>query len=265
MDPDTGEKGGACEAVRIVFAGAYPLISVFGGKLTTYRHLGEDVLDRLMHRLGRQAPAWTAHAVLPGGDFPPGGPEAYARELAARHPYLPEALRHRYLRTYGTRTESLLGEARSLEELGRDCGDGLYAAEVRYLMRPLRQNSCRPDVILNLGVIRMDDGSVRRSIQEQSGGEVAPSSLRADGGLMRNAFVCQFLADMLDRPLEIPRNTEITAWGAACLAGLEAGVFRDLDSLAATWEAGRRYRPQLDAELRERYYQGWQQALAMGL
>ncbi|HRQ61068.1 MAG TPA: glycerol kinase GlpK, partial [Alphaproteobacteria bacterium] len=95
---------------------------------------------------------------------------------------------------------------------------------------------------------------------EADGGH-SPAVIRADGGLVANNFVCQFLADMLGKPVEIPRITEATAWGAACLAGLQAGVFKDLNDISARWQLARRYDPAMKPEEREALYAGWKNAV----
>ncbi len=89
-----------------------------------------------------------------------------------------------------------------------------------------------------------------------------PGTLRADGGLVANKFVCQFVADILDRPLEVPGVIETTAWGAACLAALSCGAFAGLDTVAARWSRARRYEPALPAPQREALYSGWKAAVA---
>ncbi len=126
FDLDTGTAGGAG-------AGA-PLISVFGGKITTYRKLAEHALDKLLPFLGTTGPAWTERAALPGGDMPGADFDAFLAELEAARPWLPEALARRLARAYGTRVEALLGFARGLGDLGADLGGGLTEAEVDYLM-----------------------------------------------------------------------------------------------------------------------------------
>lgn len=87
--------------------------------------------------------------------------------------------------------------------------------------------------------------------------------LRADGGLAANGFVCQFLSDMIARPVEIPRVAETTAWGAACLAGLHSGVFNSFDDIAACWQAGRKYKPLMKSKQRQSLYKGWRDAVGM--
>ena len=84
-----------------------------------------------------------------------------------------------------------------------------------------------------------------------------PKIIRADGGLVANRFMAQFLADMLDRPVEIPQTAETTAFGAACLAGLEAGIYGGLDEISAIWSRDRRHDPSMTPERREALYAGW--------
>lgn len=90
----------------------------------------------------------------------------------------------------------------------------------------------------------------------------SPSVIRADGGLVANGFVCQFIADMLDRPLEIPEVAETTALGAAYLAGLQAGVYDGLETLRTAWAMARRYEPAMDPSRRAALYEGWKGAVA---
>ncbi len=92
---------------------------------------------------------------------------------------------------------------------------------------------------------------------------IKPDVIRVDGGLVQNGFVCQFLADILDVHIEVPAMHEATAWGAACLAGLFAGVFVDLDDVSQFWVSKNLYKPQMHEDEREKLYQGWQEALRM--
>jgi len=85
--------------------------------------------------------------------------------------------------------------------------------------------------------------------------------LRIDGGMAKNAFVCQFLADMLDRIVEVPEITESTAWGAAALAGLQTGLFDGLDQISKNWVCARRYNPQMSENKRQKLYDGWKHAV----
>lgn len=111
-----------------------PLLNVFGGKITTYRRLAEQAVDRLASSLGNRAGAWTASGeVLPGGDFR--DPEALADALCGSRPWLPPAMAQRLVRHYGTLASQLLGSAASLDDLGTHFGADLYQAELDYLMR----------------------------------------------------------------------------------------------------------------------------------
>ncbi len=114
--------------------GAAPILSVFGGKITTYRRLAEHALAKLQPRFPAMGPAWTARVALPGGDIPDADFDRFLAGFQARHPWLPEALARRYARAYGTRAERMLGGAASLEDLGPHLGDDLYAREVDYLV-----------------------------------------------------------------------------------------------------------------------------------
>jgi glycerol-3-phosphate dehydrogenase len=111
-----------------------PLLSVFGGKLTTYRRLAEEALDLLAQSLPKMKTAWTANAPLPGGDIPNADFEVFLADFRRSAPWLPEALARRYARAYGTRVDRLLSGARSLSELGEDLGGGVYGAEIDYLL-----------------------------------------------------------------------------------------------------------------------------------
>ncbi|CAN7499829.1 glycerol-3-phosphate dehydrogenase [Trinickia sp. LjRoot230] len=113
--------------------GEAPLLSVFGGKITTFRKLAEEALDLLDAALGRQAHAWTAQVPLPGGDIAGARFEPFAARFAGEHPWLPAELARRYARAYGTRATRVIGGARSLAELGPTLAPGLYEQELRYL------------------------------------------------------------------------------------------------------------------------------------
>jgi glycerol-3-phosphate dehydrogenase len=112
-----------------------PLLSVYGGKITTYRKLAEDVIDLLAPHLGRAGKAWTAHATLPGGDMPRADFAAFLAQVARQYPWLPERMRYRYARAYGTRIDRVLNGSKRLADLGEEILAGLYAAEVEHLRR----------------------------------------------------------------------------------------------------------------------------------
>ncbi len=92
-------------------------------------------------------------------------------------------------------------------------------------------------------------------------GAEAPSALRVDGGLSVNGWAMQFLSDILALPVERPEVTETTALGAAYLAGLQAGLYADTDTVGAKWRRAARFEPRLDAATRERRYAGWLDAV----
>jgi glycerol-3-phosphate dehydrogenase len=116
-------------------AGQAPIINAFGGKITTYRRLSESMLEKIEEFLGKRGKPWTASAPLPGGDFPQTGFDALVKSLTVAYPFLDARLARRLARLYGTCAQKLLGDARSLADLGRDFGADLYEAEVRYLAR----------------------------------------------------------------------------------------------------------------------------------
>jgi glycerol-3-phosphate dehydrogenase len=117
---------------------ASPLLSVWGGKITTFRKLAEEAADGLVQRLGDQRPAWTAPALLPGGDLsawigPPQRPDLdiqrFIAELGRRHPTLPAPLLRRWARCYGSLVDRLLASG----PLGAEVAPGLFEGELRYL------------------------------------------------------------------------------------------------------------------------------------
>jgi len=110
-----------------------PLLSIFGGKITTYRRLAEAATDSILNELQGRHPAWTSSAALPGGDIPEGDIARFARDIAGRWPFLPEATCSRLARAYGTCVEQVLGQSRSMGDLGEHFGAGLTEAEVEYL------------------------------------------------------------------------------------------------------------------------------------
>ncbi|MGB5131697.1 MAG: glycerol-3-phosphate dehydrogenase [Steroidobacteraceae bacterium] len=112
-----------------------PVLSVFGGKITTYRRLAELALDKLESHLGPLAPGWTLSAPLPGGDIPGGDVNAFADELTRRWPFLDQPQARRLAHAYGTRAARLLDGVDSRELLGEEFGGGMTRVEVDYLVR----------------------------------------------------------------------------------------------------------------------------------
>ncbi len=114
-------------------AGA-PLLSVFGGKITTYRRLSEQAMKRLRPTFPQMGKAWTAHAPLPGGDIAVSGFAAWVKDMTARYPFLDAKTIVRLCHAYGTRMTALLDGASGAADLGRDFGAGLSEREVDYLI-----------------------------------------------------------------------------------------------------------------------------------
>lgn len=126
--------------------GGAPLITVLGGKITTYRQLAESALSMLANRFPNLGPSWTATQPLPGGEFPDGDVDAFAADLAVRLPALDATWLDQLVRRHGSTTEELLGDARDTADLGQHFGAGLFAREIDYLKR--REWACTPDDIL---------------------------------------------------------------------------------------------------------------------
>ncbi|HSD38229.1 MAG TPA: glycerol-3-phosphate dehydrogenase [Rhodocyclaceae bacterium] len=111
-----------------------PLLSVFGGKITTYRKLAQEAVSRIQGLLGHHAPDWTAHAPLPGGDMPDAHFAGFASTLSQEYPGMPAALLDRLTKAYGTRCRDILGDAASIAELGAEVLPGLFEHELYYLI-----------------------------------------------------------------------------------------------------------------------------------
>ncbi|MBT0669825.1 glycerol-3-phosphate dehydrogenase [Novosphingobium profundi] len=111
-----------------------PMLSIFGGKITTFRKLAEHALQHIAEVFPEAGQAWTGGAVLPGGDLPGGDFAAYCADLQTRYPQFPTPHLARLARAYGTRAGTILGGATRIEDLGEDFGAGLTAREVDYLV-----------------------------------------------------------------------------------------------------------------------------------
>ncbi len=112
---------------------AAPIVSVFGGKITTSRKLSEEVVDLLKQPLGITRDAWTGTAHLPGGDIPGADYTLFTNRSKERYSWLKETVLIDYARNYGTEMDTLLQGRSSMAELGEDFGGGLYEAEVEFL------------------------------------------------------------------------------------------------------------------------------------
>ncbi len=119
-----------------------PLLSVFGGKITTFRKLAEEAVDMIAPKLGNTRGTWTEHACLPGGDLY-GSPQnravlefdGWVAALQQEYAWLPPKLIARYARAYGTRTHKILEGRRSVADMGEVLAEGLYEAELDYLTK----------------------------------------------------------------------------------------------------------------------------------
>jgi glycerol-3-phosphate dehydrogenase len=113
-----------------------PLLSIYGGKITTYRRLAEEALERLSPylRSAKAREGWTGKSPLPGGDLDVSALPALTAELRRDYPFLSQEHASRLAHAYGTRATKLLGSAKSLAGLGQPFGATLTAAEVSYLM-----------------------------------------------------------------------------------------------------------------------------------
>ena len=111
-----------------------PVVSVYGGKLTTFRRLSEQVMNMLAKPLGNEQGAWTASATLPGGDFPDYDFSRFVTACLGSYPWCEKSLVERWARNYGTCIEEIIGTATNMDSLGHHFGAGLYQKEVNYLV-----------------------------------------------------------------------------------------------------------------------------------
>lgn len=111
-----------------------PVLSVFGGKITTHRALAEAATNKLSPYLAHMGQVWTGDSKLPGGDIPSGNFAKFAAEFAREASFLPTPTAQRWAQAYGSRAYQVLGTARSLRALGEEFGAGLTEAEVDYLV-----------------------------------------------------------------------------------------------------------------------------------
>jgi glycerol-3-phosphate dehydrogenase len=161
-----------------------PLLSIFGGKITTYRKLAEDAVNLLAGTLGTHAPPWTARATLPGGDLPEGSLAVFLRTLERHYPWLPAPLRRRYAHAYGTRLGRVLGTATALADLGAEVLPQLYERELEYLCREEFARTAQ-DILwrrskLGLHLLQVDTAPLERWLQRYTAG-VAQGSVSAAG------------------------------------------------------------------------------------
>lgn len=111
-----------------------PSLTVYGGKITTYRRLAESALDKIKTLFPNVSGPWTAGVALPGGDFPASGVQALIDALRSEFPFLSDKWATRLIRAYGTDAKDMLGNATSADDLGEDFGATLTERELRWLM-----------------------------------------------------------------------------------------------------------------------------------
>ena len=118
--------------------GQAPVISIFGGKITTFRKLAEHALEKLVPAIAGAPESWgrpwTEHAILPGGDIKDADFNTLLAEVNGKVPFLGPRLAHRLCRAYGTRVWRILGTASAMAELGEDFGGGLTQAEIDFMI-----------------------------------------------------------------------------------------------------------------------------------
>ena len=123
-----------------------PQLSVYGGKITTYRKLAEAALDKLAPWMEKAGGKWTGAEALPGGDLGPAGQAGFLPRLAARYPGMPATLLTALMQRHGSQADAILGDAATPSDLGEYFGGNLYEREVRYLIE--HEWAQQPDDIL---------------------------------------------------------------------------------------------------------------------
>ncbi len=113
--------------------GQAPILSVYGGKLTTYRKLSEHAMEKISHIFPNMRGAWTKDASLPGGDIQYEELQSYKMDMTAEYPWLDDTILYRMIDAYGTRVSAILNGKNSIADLGQHYGQGLYDAEINYL------------------------------------------------------------------------------------------------------------------------------------
>ncbi|WP_354324090.1 glycerol-3-phosphate dehydrogenase [Variovorax atrisoli] len=146
LDDDSGDPSAVTRDYMLESnTAAAPLLSVWGGKITTFRKLAEDAADEVGRMLGQSAqqrPAWTDGAFLAGGDLsswigparrPDEDFERFVEAVQARYPWLGSQLARRLARAYGARIADLLGDAKAMADLDLEVAPGLHERELRFL------------------------------------------------------------------------------------------------------------------------------------
>ena len=109
-----------------------PILSIFGGKITTYRKLSEAAVDKIEPYFPNIGKPWTAEKPIPGGDFT--SKDGLSNEIQTKYPWLSESLITRYVRSYGTYTYKFLKESKNYDDLGVKFTEDLYSTEIDYMI-----------------------------------------------------------------------------------------------------------------------------------
>lgn len=123
-----------------------PVLSIFGGKITTYRVLALQAIRTLSEALDVDGDDWTKEAHLPGGDFAPDDFDALVDQYSSRWSFIDQSVLHRLVRAYGTDVASILADVQTVEDLGQVFGAGLYEIEIQWLID--REFACSADDVL---------------------------------------------------------------------------------------------------------------------
>ncbi len=162
--------------LKLDASGGAPILNIFGGKITTYRKLAEEAVDKIAQHFSGTSGHWTANAALPGGDFPVDGVSALIAGLTVDYPFLGDTWARRLIRAYGTEAREILGDARAESDLGVQFGATLTERELVWQIEK-EFARCADDVIwrrsklgLRLSaeqISNLDSWMVARSAQRQ--------------------------------------------------------------------------------------------------
>jgi glycerol-3-phosphate dehydrogenase len=135
-DDDDGEAAYASRDYdfNMQHVNGLPFLTILGGKLTTYRVLSEQAVNKIDKQFHNTSAPWTADAKLPGGDITDNNFDRFVREKCMEYPFLSKGLLRRYARAYGTCMDIILNRATSLDDMGADLGGGVYGRELDYLI-----------------------------------------------------------------------------------------------------------------------------------
>jgi glycerol-3-phosphate dehydrogenase len=137
LQSDNAEKPSAVTRdykIELATVNSLPLLTVISGKITTYRLLAEEAVEKLRAYFPELKPSWTATQPLPGGDFPNHDFALFSKAMHKQYSWLPTALLNRYLKSYGTRIFLFLNNTTCMDDLGEEFAGGLYQREVEYLI-----------------------------------------------------------------------------------------------------------------------------------